>query len=119
MQDRFETIWSFRTARFAVHFAAAPDDDLDLSFDDTGEVRQKLQDGFYCAFVARVTVELDGNEIATDYLGGCIYENPSDFIDHRGIKRQPNCGSYFSDMVRSAIADARKALCNAPKLRCA
>ena len=49
-------------------------------------------------------VLLDGNEIAADYLGNCVYNSAQEFIDHRGNKT----GSYFSDMVRSAIAEARK-----------
>ena len=37
-----ETIWFFETVNFRIEFNAAPEDDLDLSWDDTGEVRGLL-----------------------------------------------------------------------------
>lgn len=114
----WETMWKFHTKRFSVSWQIAPDFDLDLSWDDDGSIRQGLDSGFYTAFMSRVVVLLDGNEIGVDYLGGSIYENPAEFRDHIGIKKQPHCGSYFSQMVRQAIAEARNRLCNAPKIRC-
>ncbi len=106
--SHYEEIWRFETARCAVIFDAMPENDLDLSWDDDGSVAEGLASGLYCAFVARVRVLVDGNEAGVSYLGQCIYENPSEFIDHRGIAATPGCGSYFSDMVREAIAEARK-----------
>ena len=111
-------IWEFKTARFRVAFEIEPEYDLDLSFDDTGEVREGLEDGRFVAFVAKVAVYLDGREVGADYLGGCIYENPEAFRDHIGSKAK-GYGSYFADMVREAIRDARRTLTNAPTLRAA
>ena len=114
-----ETIWYFETVNFRIEFNAAPEDDLDLSWDDTGEVREKLESGFFCAFVAeiRVTHKPTGAELATDYLGQCIYENPSEFMDHRAVGKQNReyaaqgeirrCGSYFRDMISQAVKEAR------------
>jgi len=110
---RYENIWTFHTARCVITLDVTPDDDLDLSFDDDGTVAENLNSGLWCAFVARVRVLIDGEEAGCDYLGGCIYENPSDFMDHRGIN-STGCGSYFTDMVRSAITEAR-AWCAIPK----
>ena len=131
---RAETLWTFSTARFRVVCEIEPDFDLDLSFDDTGEVAEKLESGEYTAFQTRVAVYLDGNQIAADYLGGSIYANPEDFVtDHRDpdpmnrnsslmrAERGDNVSicHYFPGMVSEAIAEARKALSNVPTIRAA
>ena len=73
----------------------------------------------------RVRVWVDGVEIASDYLGNSVYADPADFVrEHYGIRpkgRADGCnyGCYFPDMVRQAIAKARKAVCNIPRMRCA
>ena len=103
-----ETIWAFETAKFKVEFCAEPDSDLDLSWDDTGEVARNLDSGLWCAFAACVRVKYQGSVIAIDYLGGCIHKDPSDFIGD----------SYFRDMVRSVCRDAREYLCDTPNMRC-
>lgn len=114
----WENIWSFKTANFRVDYDVQADNDLDLSWDEDGQTREGLESGKYVAFVARVVVWHKSIEAGSDYLGGCIYESPEAFIDHRGIKRYPHCASYFSDMVRSAVEQARNTLCNVPKVRC-
>ena len=115
MQTHWQNMWSFETARFRIAWDIAPDEDCDTSFDETGETAEKVNSGEWSCFVSRMVVELDGREIACDYLGGSIYANPAEFRDHIGIKAKGradghNYGSYFSDMVRTAIGDARKAL---------
>lgn len=122
--NRYETIWSFNTKRFNVSLAYDYDEAVDLSWDDTGEVRAKLESGEWCAYVFRVSVMCDGREVGADYLHGSIYADPREFRDHVGLKiksRADGCtyGSYFVDMMHEAIGEARKALCNTPKLRCA
>lgn len=117
-------IRQFCTDRFTVTVEAQPDYDMDLSWDETGEVAQKIQSGFFQHFCVKASVVYRGHEIATDYLGGCIYEHPSDFMDHRGIRQKSradkcNYGSYFSDMVSNVISEARKLLVSGPKLRAA
>lgn len=114
------TIRKFNTARFTVIVDAIEDYDVDLSFDDTGEVLKKLESGELVSFTARARVLLDGNEIASDYLGGCIYSDLQEFQDHRQCAAQNRkfaesgqscrCGSYFADMVSNVIAEARKSL---------
>ena len=104
----YDRIWSFHTKNYSVIFDVAPDYDVDLSFDETGETAEKLNDGTYSAFIARVRVlhRPTGAELGVDYLGSCIYESPKDFIDHRG-RNAGGYGSYFSDMVHGAISEAR------------
>jgi hypothetical protein len=113
----WENIWSFSTAQFRVDYDVAEDTDLDLSCDEDGSVRAGLESGKYVAFRARIAViDNDGDIIGADYLGGCIYESAEAFIDHRANGRH---GSYFYDMVRSAIREARKNLCAPrPYIRC-
>jgi hypothetical protein len=105
-----ETIWTFRTNRFRIALEVAPEYDLDLSFDDDGRVRDKLDRGLLVAFQARVVVYLDGREVGADYLGACIYESAEQFREESG---------YFADMVRAAIREARQTLNHAPRLRAA
>lgn len=120
----FETeLWRFETARFAVVWTIQPCDSLDLSWDETGEVAENLNEGVWGAFDSKVAVYLDGNEIAADYPSESIYADPADF---RSNHRDPdpmnrNCsimrerrgesgviGHYFPDMVRTAVAEARQ-----------
>ena len=105
------TIRTFRRGRFTVVVDAVEELDVDLSWDDDGEVGRKLERGEYVAFCARARCLLDGVEIASDYLGNCIYPSFGKFMDHVGISRRaPGCGSYFSDMVRNVCREGREAV---------
>lgn len=120
MNHTIGTIRQFQTKNFSVIVDALPEEDLDLSFDDDGSVAEGLESGKFIAFVARARVFFHGEEIGTDYLGGCIYESLEAFMDHRECGRanrkweaegqSGRCGSYFSDMIHEAIAEARKHL---------
>jgi len=120
MTTHWQNIWSFKTRQFSVAYDVSEDDNLDLSWDDDGSVRDGLESGKYVAFQARVSVSNEyGDIIGADYLDECIYDTPQAFMDHRGINRHEGCGSHFSDMVREAIAEARKRLCRPrPYIRC-
>lgn len=111
-----QTMWTFRTRNFRIEWQIEPCDDLDLSWDETGETRDNLDSGLWEAFDSKMVVYFRGAEIGTDYLGQSIYENPSDFRDHIGMNAKGH-GSYFSDMVREAIADARRNMADMPALR--
>lgn len=114
------TMRTFRTKHFTVIADAMEEDFPDFSWDDTGETREKVESGEWLCFVARVRVLLHGREIGTDYLGNCIYESLDKFMDHKECGKQNRewakqgkqgrCGSYFSDMIHHAIAEARKEL---------
>ena len=105
----WENIWRFNTSRFSVRLDVAHDDWMDLSWDEDGDVARQINAGILGHFQFRVTVSLNGVMLGTDYLGGCIYENPEDF---RG-------NGYFRGMVMAAIADARAFLKASPSLRAA
>lgn len=106
MQTPWQTMWSFKTKHFRVAWDITPDEDCDASFDETGETAEKIASGEWSCFVSRVIVELNGREVGCDYLGNSIYETPAEFRDHIGARGK--YGSYFTDMVRSSIAEARK-----------
>jgi hypothetical protein len=114
-------IRKFETENFKVIVDAVEDFDLDLSWDDDGEVARKLDNGSLIAFTARARAfGPHGVELASDYLGNCVYESLEAFADHRECGRANRqfeaegeagrCGSYFSDMVHNVCRDARNEL---------
>lgn len=117
-----ELIWQFKTKNFTVRVTAETENELDISWDETGEVREKLDSGEYVAFCAKASVAFRGAEIGTDYLGNCIYSDVKEFRDHVGLAIKSredgrNYGSYFPDMVKAAISEARDALSDMPSIR--
>ena len=127
----WETVWRFNTARFQVKLQLAQDVGHQYDGDDeNGETQAALDSGEYIAFDSRVVVYFDGREIGADYLGGSVYgcdTYQEFFMAHRDPNPENrNCAAtnakysvchYFPDMVRQAVAAARKTLSAAPKLR--
>lgn len=118
-----DNIYRFDIGRFTVVVNARPAMDLDLSWDETGETREKIESGELVAFDAQAAVFLNGAKIAEDWLGGCIYESTADFVEgHRDpdpmnrnssimrAERGDNVAicHYFPDMVRTAVKQARE-----------
>ena len=105
----------FKRKNFTVLVRAVEDQDVDLSFDDTGEVARKIDSGEFQCFGVITTLLFRGAEIAEDSLWGCIYEEPKAFMDHLGLSAKArkdgrNYGSYFADMIRTVIKEGRKAI---------
>ena len=117
-----QTIWQFRTKNFRVALEADYEQDPDLSWADE-ETLEKLRDGEWTNYVFRVAVYGPrGEELGTDYLGNSIYADATEFRDHIGLAEKSradgrNYGSYFLDMVRGAIAEARAALDDVQAIR--
>jgi hypothetical protein len=110
---RGEQVWKFETARFTVALEIEPEDMDPADCFQFQEDIDAVRNGEVEWFQARVAVYLDGVLVGWDSLGGCAYRSVAEFYDgHIGQK-----GSYFTDMVRQAIADARKMLCDRPQLR--
>ena len=105
--------------RFTVTADIQPCDNLNLSFDDSGEVREKLESGEWEAFDTKVTVYLNGAEIGSDWLCESIYADPADFFrEHVGLAIKSradgrNYGAYVPGMVKVAISEARRWLASA------
>jgi hypothetical protein len=122
------TIREFHTRNFTVIVDAVEEDSPDLSFDDTGEVAAKIDSGEYVLFCARArVVHKTLGELASDYLGNCIYESLEAFMDHKECGKQNKefaaagtagrCGSYFSDMVANVCSEARDAIKGAQSIK--
>lgn len=122
----FETVWTFKTARFAVSLQIAQDHGYQYDGDDeNGETQAALDSGEMVAFDSRVIVELDGLEVGADHLGGSVYyaNDMADFwTAHRDADpfnrnceemratNGQNCSicHYFPGMVQEAIEQARE-----------
>ncbi len=81
-------IREFKTQNFHVKVDAIAEDDLDISWDDSGETRRGLENGSLIAFCARARVYFRGLEVSSDYLGNCIYKSLEDFADHKECAKQ-------------------------------
>jgi len=138
-------IFTFKTKNFTVIVDAQeetmPIDHCDTE-QETARIYRRIENGELVYFCAHAYV-LDqyGNEIADDYLGGCLYKDFADFMDHKGIglfaqerklkrarspkrkaelagiiakieKRGYCYGSYFSQIVKQVCRDAREHLNN-------
>jgi hypothetical protein len=117
-------IYKFKTPRFTVEVRAFEDNDIDMSFDEDGRIARDLESGELVAFQVEARVLFTGGfgsdiELGADYLGGCIYESTRAFRDNVGLRnyerklsselgKPAHVGSYFSDMVREAIRQARE-----------
>jgi hypothetical protein len=116
-RDAIGIIRSFHTKNFSVVVDALPED-RPVDVDDDGETARLIDEGVYIHFTARVSVRHKRlGVIGEDFLGGCIYESIDAFQDHRACGKQNRqwaaegksgrCGSYFSEMIREAIKEAR------------
>jgi len=77
-----------------------PRDMFDYSEDEMRDLCEKIDNGYYSWFCVRVEVRKRGVILGSDYLGGCLYENPRDFIND----------AYYEDMVNNALTDAKETL---------
>lgn len=105
MNKHYETIHTEDTRGFHVVFSIGyedthPRDLFDDSVHDLDDICRKIDDGYYTWFIARVEAYKQGILLATDYLGGNLYENPKDFIND----------GYFEDMVDTVVTEAQKTL---------
>ena len=106
-------LWSFKTKNFTVIWEIERDV-LDTRYMDkecAEECRRNVASGKWKCFASTVKVIENSTKITLGaaYLGMSIYEKPEEFRDHFGMNANGH-GSYFSDMVREAISEARKAL---------
>lgn len=66
--------------------------------EDVQQICEDIDNGKYEWFVARVQAFKNGIELGTDYLGGCLYESPMQFVKDN---------DYYSEMVQSVINEAK------------
>lgn len=100
-----QTLWTFRTRNFSIRLSCEAESCPDLSWADQ-ETLDNLESGTWGNYTFAVHVfGPHGEELGADYLGNSIYADPADFRDHIGARGA--WGSYFIDMVRNAIEQAR------------
>lgn len=118
-------VWSFELGRVrvALHIEQEPNYEYDGD-DPKGETQAAIDGGDMFAFRSVVTVEVDGEELGSDHLGGSVYyvDRVAEFwTAHRtsspeyrntlAQKAQGRCiGHYFPGMVSEAISQARAEL---------
>lgn len=96
---------NFDIDQFIVEVSWAPDStQLELVFDPSAdyweELQENIRDGVWEHFILKVAAYYDGREMAADYLGSIVAENPYDWI------REDEDGQV-DDMVRKVVDDAR------------
>jgi len=101
----YETIHTETAAGFDIVFSVtpetfAPDWDFE-SEDDRRDTLNRIDRGDLAYFVARVQAFKKGVLLGEDYLGGCCYDSPMQFV---------NASDYYSDMVENAVEQARAKL---------
>lgn len=104
----WEKIHSEKAEGFDIVLSIAPEDldpsDLfDSSIDDIQKIYDDINSGKSAWFCVRVQAFKAGVELATDYLGGNLYDDPKDFLKD----------GYFEDLKYRVIEEAKKEL---PKL---
>ena len=73
-------------------------------FDDTcydiRDMEDKVNSGFYDWFTLRVRVLVDGHELGSSYLGGCLYEDAREVLSD----------GTAEDQIFMALEEAKKAV---------
>lgn len=104
----YEKIHTETAAGFDIVFSVMPEDSAPDWFESKEEESQfwkDLDSGHTSYFVARVQAIKNGIILGEDYLGGCCYESPLQFV---------NASDYYGGMVESAVEEAKRniaALC--------
>lgn len=100
--QHYETIHTESREGFDIVFSVTHEDahprDLFEDF-DLPDVLDGIESGRFEWFIARVQAFKCGVELASDYLGGCLYDSAQKFVDSN---------DYYADMVQNVIIDARK-----------
>lgn len=106
-----KVMWKFKTKHFTVRWIIEPDvlDTFGMDAALAAECRSKVRSGDWECFSSEIRVTANANKmiVGEAYLGNSIYEKPEEFRDHFGMN-QKGYGSYFSQMVREAVREARR-----------
>ena len=91
----------FDVSFYATHEHMHPRDSFDESCWDVDELCSKIDNGDYVWFIAKVTASKNGIELASEYLGGCLYDNEMQFVKDN---------DYYNDMRQTVTNEAKKAI---------
>ena len=75
-----------------------PWDQLSECFDSKEQLYADIESGKYDWFMLRVRALVDGHEMGTSYLGGCLYENPKEVLTD----------GTAEDLIDMALTEAKK-----------
>jgi len=100
----YTVVDEFRSGPFLVEYAYAPDTtQLELVFDPEEDYYQELvenlETGLWEHFIARVRVLYDGREMAAEYIGSVVAEDPAVWFE--------TDKDYVDGMVDAAMDAAR------------
>jgi len=103
MQRYYDTIAEFKREGFDIivdktYEDMHPRDSFDDSVIDLEEIIKDIDRGHLDWFMLRVRVMFDGHELAAEYLGGCLYEDPNEVLTDGTAK----------DLIDQALEQARK-----------
>lgn len=105
----FGVIWRCQTPNFYISLTLSESFEAYDGDDENGEIQEAINSGELVTFDSKVSVEYDGVEIGTDYLGASVYKSGETL---RFIK-----DGYFRDMLATACNEAREHVANLPRLR--
>ncbi len=100
----YTVVKEYDAGQFTVEYAYAPDTtQLELLFDPAEdyyqELVEKIADGTWEHFIARVRVLYDDREMGAEYLGSVVAEDPADWFDK-------DTDGQVTYMVDQAITEA-------------
>jgi len=100
----YTVVHEFDAGQFTVEYAYAPDTtQLELLFDPSEDYYQELvenlESGFWEHFIARVRVLYDDREMAAEYLGSVVAEDPAVWFGE-------DTDGQVADMVDRALGEA-------------
>jgi len=75
-----------------------PRDSFDDSCHDIDEICRKIDNGTYDWFMLRVRVMVEGLELSSQHLGGCLYKDAREILTD----------GTAEDLIGEALADAKK-----------
>jgi hypothetical protein len=104
-------MWQFKTRNFTVAWFIEKDVFFvrGIAVPLAKKWRKEIRSGKLKCFQSeiRVVCNTTGIILGEAYLGSSLYDNPAEFRDHFGMTAG-GWGSYFADMVKEAIAQARE-----------
>ncbi len=107
MPEHWDVVHSEERNGFNIELAFTDEQDDPRGHFDSGdaeadqEVFDKIANGTYLWFCARLRVYKAGVVLGDDYLGGCCYASAADFMAE---------GGYYEDMMHEAMTRAKDKL---------
>jgi hypothetical protein len=104
-------MWQFKTRNFTVSWFIEKDtfSVRGIAVPLAAQWKKEIRSGKLKCFQSeiRVTCNTTGIILGEAFIGGSLYYNPAEFRDHFGMTAGGH-GSYFADMMKEAIAQARE-----------